>query len=488
MAAGAGEFPSKDDAAAAWLPRSPWWIVGPLLLLEVGLLRTIQLQCSSYNDLGIYSEALRRITLQDWNPWIPGRGVHIFADHFDPILVPVALLGRSLPAPLLGIGVEFLAIALCWLPLGWLRDAGRISHRTALFSYAFLVLNDATIDAVQTPFHPTTWGMLPLVAVFACYALERWRAMLVALIALFACREEFPLVGISLGLVLLFERRFGIGAMTLALSALWLGFVFGMRPHLMGATVPYGPGLLGDFLAHPLAVFDDEFHPRSMRTFLARMGPLMLVLTWPSLWRHRRWLVKALIVAAPLLAVRFASSQWAFHYGTAAVIAVLFVTLPALDEARVVAWRKRASWALLLMLFLSPVVKNLWDGYLSEERFRFGHGCPPDRARLDRLKQARQWIAESGRRKILVENNLAVMLLMDGRREQEVYIVGGPHDPRVLPFEVVLVEKSPRGDPWPIGRKRMDELVQVWRSSPGIRVVLDSREVLLAEGAIAVDR
>ena len=478
--------------AARGLARKPSaaWVVGLLAWFGLSLVRMVRLQCSSYNDLGIYSEALRRISFHDWNPWIPGRGVHILADHFDPILIPVALLGHGIPAPWLGIGVEFVAVALCWFPLVWLRDHGRLSDAAAVFAYGYIVLNQAMVDALHTPFHPTTWACLPLLAVFACYTLGWWWRMLVSLVVLFACREEFPLLGLTLGVVLLSERRTAVGLATLAVSGAWCLFVFGVRPLLLGPQpIAYAEGLLAGLRAHPFDLFQAELQPRMIRTFLARTVPLGLVMTWPALNHDRVRILKGLVITAPIFAVRFAADAWAFHYGTAAVIALWFVALPGLRELHAAAWRRGVAWSVLVVLFISPLLKDTWDGWFSEGRFRFGHTrCPLNRARLQRLDEAQAWIHASGRHKLLVENNLAVMQLLRTGPGQDVYIVGGPHDRQVLPFDVVLVEKSPCGDPWPNTRQRVDELIEAWRASPKVRVIQDLPQLFLAEGVIEVDR
>ncbi|MCK5379592.1 MAG: DUF2079 domain-containing protein, partial [Acidobacteria bacterium] len=41
-------------------------------------------------DLGIYAQALFRLSLDDLNPWLTLRDVRVFNDHFDPVLFGVA--------------------------------------------------------------------------------------------------------------------------------------------------------------------------------------------------------------------------------------------------------------------------------------------------------------------------------------------------------------------------------------------------------------
>ena len=91
-----------------------------LFLVFLVFQRHVLLGFGSYNDLGIYSDALRLIHWGDPNPFIPGRSIRIFNDHFDPILIPFSFLTRWISPPTLGIVLEAIFIvSLAW-PLLWL--------------------------------------------------------------------------------------------------------------------------------------------------------------------------------------------------------------------------------------------------------------------------------------------------------------------------------------------------------------------------------
>ena len=70
-------------------------------------------------DLGIYSQALGRLALDPPNPWLSGRQIHVFNDHFDPILFLVAPFARLFHAVEVGLVVEGLCALLALLPLAW---------------------------------------------------------------------------------------------------------------------------------------------------------------------------------------------------------------------------------------------------------------------------------------------------------------------------------------------------------------------------------
>jgi hypothetical protein len=81
-------------------------------------------------DFGIYSQAVARLALDPPNPWLSGRQLYVFNDHFDPILFLTLPFARVFPAPQVGLITEALCALLALAPLAWLARAGRIAPRT----------------------------------------------------------------------------------------------------------------------------------------------------------------------------------------------------------------------------------------------------------------------------------------------------------------------------------------------------------------------
>ena len=66
--------------------------------------------------------------------------------------------------------------------------------------------------------------------------------------------------------------------------------------------------------------------------------------------------------------------------------------------------------------------------------------------------------------------------------------MGGPQPDDVHVYDLVLVEKPPRGNVRPITRERMEELITLWRSQPGTQVLIDDANVFLARGRFTAAR
>ena len=117
-----------------------------------------------------------------------------------------------------------------------------------------------------------------------------------------------------------------------------------------------------------------------------------------------------------------------------------------------------------------------------------GNRCPATAARIEALKTAQKWVNDSGKTKILTENNLAAMQLMHVQKDQKIYTFGGMHPVSTAPFDVVLLEQPPYGDPWPSDHSKVMQLIEQWKRNPEIRVITDNEHLFLAEGKVSPDR
>jgi uncharacterized membrane protein len=456
-------------------------------LLYVGVIRLMQLHCFSYFDLGIYADALTRIRVGDLNPYIPGRSIRIFNDHFDPILVPFSIFTRFVPAPYLGLTLDFIMLAACWFPLVALKRAKILTANQTVFAYAFLILNAAMVSALTWPFHPTTWAILPLVCLFTFYILERWTALALSFAILCLFREEFPLIGFPLALVLAFDRKVKPAVTIFVIALMWTVFLFVLRPAWFGSTSTYGQDLLKNFLLNPFAQLSEITKFGSIRMWLERLSPLLLVLSWASFKKNWRSTLRVLIIASPIIGIRYASNQWAFHYGPAAVISFFFAFVLIFRDATAAVWRQRLAWVLIFVFFLSPTTKNLWDAFSTGSSHFAYKNCPAQPDRLASIEKAQNWLAQSDLKRVLMQNNLAPTQMIRSNA-QDLFILAGPQNDLAATYDAVLVEKNHHGDAWRIGHERILDLIEIYKKDPQISVIQDDDFVFLAVGKIALDR
>jgi uncharacterized membrane protein len=433
-----------------------------LLLVTIPTwLRARSFGFSNY-DLGIYSQALARLSLDPPNPWLSGRQIHLFNDHFDPVLFLVAPFARLFPAVEVGLFVEGLCALLALLPLAWLARRGKLSLRALWLLGAVLTLHPGVTQALGFPFHPTAWAMAPLAWLLAALVLERWGIALVALVLLLACKEEFPFVGLVLSPLLFLRAPRRLAWTFLGISAVW-GFVaLVLRPRVLGAVMPYASlpfhGLedgVSAFLAERLSASALS----SMGDLLAGFLPLLIWLAWAQwrkavpLPRETWWLIAALV---PMLGIRFLAVAWGDHYG-AVVTAAAVLSLAAVMKTRVVSWVVVISTVLVLLINDELLLRRDLRSWTGAQGWGQSAGCDDSRGRSAAVRAAVEYV-RTAPGPLFVSGNLLPWLA----ERDDVYAFGGPQ-PDTLEPNIVVMERPPCGDIWARPLSERQALYEVWQ-------------------------
>ncbi|NVJ23895.1 MULTISPECIES: DUF2079 domain-containing protein [Myxococcus] len=477
---------SANDSSPGRVRQWLEWLALPLVVLVwmVFVVAPVWIQaahaCFPHFDLGIYTQALARMSLADPNPWLSARQVYIFNDHFDPILWVARPLVAVLPPMWAVLVVEALFVLLTVAPLVWLNARGLLSRAATVLLAALLLLSPSAVEALRFPIHPTTWSALPLVLTGLAFHLRRKGLLLVSLILLLACKEEFAFGGLMLTVALLLrgERRLAVGVG--ALSLVWLAGVYGLRPWLMGPTEDYGVRLklgLDEGLLHYLSL-------RLAPVHLSRIGTLFVLLLPLSVWAWRERLRPDwawLMVLLPMLGIRFLGMAWRFHYGVSLMAAALMGFVPILRARRPPAWVLVCT-GLILLISNEPNFRKLTLTLVSSRTYP--GQCPGAPDRLASISRGVDVLAQHSEGMALLGSNFVSLLA--GRNE--IYAVGGPQPDDGRVYEWVLVEKPPHGDVWPLTAERVKELIDEWRADAGTHIIIDDANVFMARGRFTAHR
>ncbi len=439
-------------------------------------LRAHHFAFSNY-DLGIYSQALARLALDPPNPWLSGRQLFLFNDHFDPILFVVAPFTRWFAAVNVGLVMEALCASLALLPLAWLRREGRLSSEGLWFLGPLLALNVGVSQALGFPFHPTTWAMAPLAWLLAALTLSRWKTALFALVLLFTFKEEFPFVGLALFAYVFRRGPRPIAWAWLVVSVGWALFVFVLRPKLFGEVMPYASVPFRGAEDGVVAFVTSRLSPG----VLAGAGDLFVAflptLAWLE-WTRRKakqpladqpkWLG---LVLVPMLGIRLLAMAWRDHYGAVVTTAVVFLLAGWMAKRLVPPrWVVVATVALLLLTnesLLRRSVKSL----RGEQGWGASSGCVDAVGRREALSQALE-LTKAAPGPVFVSGNLLPWLA----ERNDVYAFGGPQGAKVVPNSLVL-ERPPCGDTW---GQSLDEREAQWRAALLFgRVIVEDEFVLV---------
>ncbi|MBF6589687.1 MAG: DUF2079 domain-containing protein [Ktedonobacterales bacterium] len=242
-----------------------------------------------------------------------------FAIHFEPILLPLALLYRFVPSPKTLQLLQVVIVAAGAFPAYWLASRRLRSVLAGVVFAALYLLYPALQAAVTFDFHAVT-----LAAAFLMFALYFLLArndvgLVVACVLALATKEEIvvdvAMIGLSAALL---QRRWRLGGGLVALALGWLV----VELAIMHAASPLGHpptasryAALGSsptqvavyLLTHPGSVLRSYvFEPRHLyylRSLLAPVGylPLLSPLT--------------LLMAAPALAINLLSNNAAMYSG-----------------------------------------------------------------------------------------------------------------------------------------------------------------------------
>jgi len=442
------------------------------LVVEPAVLRRIAIHDYHNFDLGIYSQALYRLSLSDLNPWLTVRETKIFNDHFDPILLLVAPAAKIFEPATVAVIAELLFVLASPLPFVWLFRAGRLSASVTALGIVVLLWNRGVGNALQFPAHPTTWAILPMSALAAAIALDRRWWVLLTCTALFLFKEEFPFVGLMVAAIYLARREYRFALLIGAWSLFWIVGVFSFRPWIVGPVHHHAADRFVSF-GQPLEGVKLALEGLVSRPVLHAALPLVPLMVWIAWGRHRAS-TPLLLLIVPLVAIRLLGRAWGAHY-LAPLMPVLIVgLLPIGSSIKVPRWVMLSTLVVLVSISFGPWKRSVellaWP--------TMGPPRPPAPERLASIESGRQYLLAHQEGKALVQGNLIPLLV----RRAELYQVAGSHNPAEHTFRYTFIEKPPFGDPWPVEYEDYRQLLAQWRSAPHTRVILDDAHVWLAEG------
>lgn len=288
-----------------------------------------------------------------------------FAIHFEPIMIPLALLYALFPTAKLLQLVQALVVASGALPTYWLASR-RLRSPLAGVAFALLYLLYPPLQAAVTyDFHAVTLSAAFLM--FALYFMLTRNdiGLFIACLLALTTKEEIPvdvlMIGLSVGAL---QRRWKTGGGLVALALVWLA----VELLIMRAVSPIGHsptasrfGALGSsptqvaltLLTHPaMALRQYVFSHDAIyyfRTLLSPLGYLPALSPW------------ALLMAGPALAINLLSSDPAmragiYHYNAEIAPVMVFAAIDA------VVWVSAASGWLARRARTLAITRRVGDG------------------------------------------------------------------------------------------------------------------------------
>ena len=428
--------------------------------------------CAEHFDFGIYTQAIAGFSLHDLNPWLSARGVHIFNDHFDPILL-AALLFRPFFSPSISaLLTEHGFVLASLVPLVWLWMKRDIGGLEALTLSALLLFSAGTVDAVVYPVHPTTWTLFPAMLLAAAWVRRSDPVLLVALALLFACKEEHVFCGpfIAYGLWSTGRTRAAWGALVLTL--LWGTFVFVLRPVLLGPSIPYLELTLLAVRDDPRAALIASARAPELRRLGTLLVPFIPLAVWAAVaYRPVAWGIA--LATLPLLASRFLAVKWGYQYGPPLVGLWVAAFVPALAVARLPRWV-----ALCTIILLLTSLENPLRGAIHRLDPSAPSACSKNPQRLEAIDRGVSYLHQHRDDAALVTGTFVAPLA----DRSEVYALAYPQRRSDLHYRYLFVEKPPSGYDWPLSSAEVSKMIDGFRQKKSTRILFETKYILFAEG------
>ena len=250
---------------------------------QIGVINEFHL---SNTDIIIYVTALQKISFDNINPFIPARQIHIFNDHFDPILFLVAPIVQifhkvfGISPVIVSMIIEVLFfIATAFLIL-YLFKKKLITSSLITFVLVYFFYNPTTFDSLGFSIHPTTWSVFPIAILGWTVMTKRFSLIIVSSIFLMSFKEEFPFAILMLSFYYLIKKQKKEGLILFALAGIWILFVYKIRLIIWNnESMSYGSNLLTNFFSQPIdSIINFYLGKKVIQKHIALLFPIIFIL------------------------------------------------------------------------------------------------------------------------------------------------------------------------------------------------------------------
>lgn len=448
-----------------------WFVF--VLLIWIPVENAYAAFCFNNYDLGIYGQALTLLSIENLNPFLSTRDIRIFNDHFDPILFFVAPLVKLVEPSLLAIRVEMVSIVLASFAPIWLWFNRLISKFQMSAVFFIILFSPMTLMAAFYPSHPGTWALAPLAWLLASIYARKDRLAIMMLVLLLLCKEEFPVLGVFLGGILILQDRKRVGFVILAISGAWFCAVFFLRPILLGKSDYYtsaimaANGITGVGTTTWLFPLSEVLLWIFMPVFILRARKNF---SFNSL-RSDSWLLVCLALISLLIAIRIIGGYWGNHRAAPLAVLAGFMLIGANDQMSESLRSRRLLFCVSVLAIALPYLELGSRAWMDKP---FKKHCPPSPGRIEALNEVVSYLSSVGATRVLAGGNIVPHLVhLPG-----VAQIGAT---KARDFRFFVVEKAENRNTWPISSGEMKRIENEWRERPGVSLLRDDQYVVLFE-------
>ena len=443
-------------------------------------IRAIYFNCYNAADFSIYQQAIYDIlTLRDANPFVSIRNIHIFNDHFDPIIYLAVVF-----TILFGQGFQQLLV------FEWLFYAAVIFSVVYIFrsniekaiGYLFcLVLTKLFLFGLLYPIHPTTWACLPFF--WLTYFIVKKKPLHIALTVPILClfKESYAFAVFPLGVFYLFRKEYKLGASVCSVALFFILFELFFREALLGPIHGHGDGLLEPMIHRPIKFLMDIVADFNAMQFLKMFYPFFFCFLFYIKYEQKRKMVfinSTLPVSLfffPLLFLQIVRNDIHHHYGPQ-FGGILFGLMVSLDMLR--AFSKK-MFMLLIVVFASSSMgtyTRMFKGLFSSDPF---HGkCRVYSGKIEENSIIKSKIEEISRSKVILATGGIIPFIMVGGKAIDHY---RSYSSVKKSYHYLLLERNGSGDSYPASFEEVQRVIDSCRELSE-DIYIDNEHIFFAKG------
>lgn len=433
--------------------------------------------CFHAYDLGLYQQAFYNMASGDLNPYLTIRGLHIFNDHFMPIIftsIPFVWAFDYHPTSMIFLEWSYYVLFLFAIYFT-IRKRPKNEILIALF---LAIFSKGILSALEFPIHPGTWSMASWLMLVYYIFKENDKGIFLFAVVTCLFRESYPFSFLMLSLYYFIKRNHKLGFSLLSFSVLYLAFVMKVRPVLLGPVYDYGEWIVKGVVTDPIGFMTKSFWQMDwkvpFKVFVPFIIPVILVCKRNRIdWSNK--LIPCLFLLVPLFGMHFITGQFHFHYGPP-FMAVLIGYL--IYDEKFWLTLENAKLKYFIMFLFIITASSRYTKFIKFLAVDKNNKCVVSDEKTVSIHSLLEKTNKIPSESLMISTGGVIQRIM--RPGLKVY---PPNTMVEVPDTVdyLLFEKNSNGDTYPWNKEQVNKAIENCRKLPG-EIIVDDKFFFLMKG------
>jgi hypothetical protein len=435
--------------------------------------------CFNAIDFSIYGQGIYELgTLKSLNPFTTIRNVHLFNDHFSPIMIFTGIFSRIFNYSGISLLVWEFLFFLSFLILFYkvLKKLGN-DHLTIAVTLMTMLTCKLFLNGLLFPIHPDVWAILPISMI--AYSLAFHKNSLLILSSIFLClfKESYCFGILMLAFFHLVKKDYRLFLMLLLPSLLFIGFELFGRSYFFGPTVGYGKNFISVLFHSPLNFIDSALRNFSYWSTIKLIAPFIIpvVFIMKKAYRDFDYEWSLIFFLAPFIFLHFTMNAMNFQYGSLFGASLFSLCLFSKHFSLFLKQKKLVILTCLLFLATSlssytKIFKIIFLGQPSK--------CVISSEKTQNIKATIDWTNSFPLSTVIGASGGIIPQLL--KPESQLFHIGG-FSAIPAKYDVLILERNNTGDTYPLNSLQIEKTIQACASYV-TNTLFDNHYFFVAEG------